>query len=149
MHAWHAVPSCKWNKIKTNSNEDMKNFLWALHRLFPSASANSPAKPAGSDTLSRTGLMQRSQRKFYNYPLIGVSFYFVPFTRRLRVPRMHILLWTNKHYVACADLHRVKKKRKELAIYATLDHIQKNCYTSITDGEKLKNSFIFPSLTTV
>ena len=33
-----------------------------------------------------------------------------------------------------------KEKWKALAIYATLDHIQKNCYTSITDGEKLKNS---------
>ena len=36
-----------------------------------------------------------------------------------------------------------KEKWKALAIYATLDNIQKNCYTSITDGEKLKNSFIF------
>ena len=37
------------------NKEDMKNFLRPLHRLFPSASANSPAKTAGSDTLSRTG----------------------------------------------------------------------------------------------
>ena len=58
-------------------------------------------------------------------------------------------LMQNNCYIACADLHREKKKLKELAIYATLDNIQKNCYTSITDGEKLKNSFIFPSLTTV
>ena len=36
-----------------------------------------------------------------------------------------------------------KQKRRNLTIYATLDNIQKNCYTSITDGEKLKNSFIF------
>ena len=68
--------------------------------------------------------MQRSQRKFYNYPLVGVSFYFVPFTRRLRVPRMHILLWTNKHYVACADLHREKKNRK-VQIY------NRNCFAFI------------------
>ena len=57
-----------------NYKKNMKNFLCLLRRLFPTAPANSPAKPAGSDTLSRTGWMQRSQRKFYNYPL-GVIFY--------------------------------------------------------------------------
>ena len=37
----------------------------------------------------------------------------------------HACIQSLKHFVACADLHREKKKRKELAIYATFDYIQK------------------------
>ena len=35
-----------------------------------------------------------------------------------------------------------KEKANGIGYLRTLDHLKKNCYTSITDGEKLKNSFI-------
>ena len=54
------------------------DFLSSLRRLSPTAPANSPAKPAGSNTLSRTGWMQQSQRKFYNYPLLELVFILFP-----------------------------------------------------------------------
>ena len=38
-----------------NYKKNMKNFLCLLRRLFPTAPANSPAKPAGSNTLPRSG----------------------------------------------------------------------------------------------
>ena len=38
-----------------NYKKNMKNFLCLLRRLFPTAPANSPAKPAGSNTLPQAG----------------------------------------------------------------------------------------------
>ena len=46
---------CVKRQTETNSNKDMKNFLCPLHRLSPTASANSAAKTAASDTLTRSG----------------------------------------------------------------------------------------------
>ena len=50
---------------------------------------------------------------------------------------MHILHPDNRRFVACADLHREKTKRKALAIYATLEREKKNGYTIASDGENL------------
>ena len=70
---------------------DMKNFLCPLRRLSPTAPANSAAKTAASDTLTRSGQTQQPRRKFSNDPLFGVIFSFVLFTlRRHYMPRMHI-----------------------------------------------------------
>jgi hypothetical protein len=70
---------------------DMKNFLCPLRRLSPTAPANSAAKTAASDTLTRSGQTQQPRRKFSNDPLFGVIFSFVLFTlRRHYMPRVHI-----------------------------------------------------------
>ena len=70
---------------------DMKNFLCPLRRLSPTAPANSAAKTAASDTLTRSGQPQQPRRKFSNDPLFGVIFSFVLFTlRRHYMPRVHI-----------------------------------------------------------
>ena len=66
-------------QTENNSNMDMKNFLCPLHRLSPTASANSAAKAAASDTLTRSGQTQQPRRKFSNDPLFGVIFSFVLF----------------------------------------------------------------------
>jgi hypothetical protein len=42
-------------QTENNSNMDMKNFLCPLRRLSPTAPANSAAKTAASDTLTRSG----------------------------------------------------------------------------------------------
>ena len=42
-------------QTENNSNMDMKNFLCPLRRLSPTAPANSAAKTADSDTLTRSG----------------------------------------------------------------------------------------------
>ncbi len=69
----------------------MKNFLCPLRRLSPTAPANSAAKTAASDTLTRSGQTQQPRRKFSNDPLFGVIFSFVLFTlRRHYMPRVHI-----------------------------------------------------------
>ena len=70
---------------------DMKNFLCPSRRLSPTAPANSAAKTAASDTLTRSGQTQQPRRKFSNDPLFGVIFSFVLFTlRRHYMPRVHI-----------------------------------------------------------
>ena len=70
---------------------DMKNFLCPLRRLSPTAPANSAAKTAASDTLTRSGQTQQPRRKFSNDPLFGVIFRFVLFTLRCHyMPRVHI-----------------------------------------------------------
>ena len=73
-----------------NYKKNMKNFLCLLRRLFPTAPANSPAKPAGSNTLPRSGYA-RSDNGNPSIALHWSFFIFVPFTRRHRVPRMHII----------------------------------------------------------
>ena len=66
-------------QTENNSNMDMKNFLCPLRRLSPTAPANSAAKTAASDTLTRSGQTQQPRRKFSNDPLFGVIFSFVLF----------------------------------------------------------------------
>ena len=63
-------------QTENNSNMDMKNFLCPLRRLSPTAPANSAAKTAASDTLTRSGQTQQPRRKFSNDPLFGVIFSF-------------------------------------------------------------------------
>ena len=55
----------------------------------------------------------------------------------------HACIQSLKHFVACADLHREKKKRKELAIYATLDYIQKELLHCC---QRRKNETVFEFL---
>ena len=50
---------------------------------------------------------------------------------------MHVLPSIISVVLHAQDLHREKKKRKELAIYATFDYIKKNGYTVASDGENL------------
>ena len=46
---------------------DMKNFLCPLHRLSPTASANSAAKAAASDTLTEAGYAHFGNE---NHPIV-------------------------------------------------------------------------------
>ena len=86
-----------------NYKKNMKNFLCLLRRLFPTAPANSPAKPAGSNTLPRSGYAC-SDNGNPSIALHWSFFIFVPFTRRHRVPRAHIN--SNKfNAVLCTLIH--------------------------------------------
>ena len=74
------------------TNAGTTDFLSSLRRLSPTAPANSPtAKTAvGSNTLPRSGYA-RSDNGNPSIALHWSFFIFVPFTRRHRVPRMHII----------------------------------------------------------
>jgi len=80
-----------WGKEQNdakNFNAGTNDFLSALRRLSPTASVNSAAKAAASDTLTRSGYA-RSDNENQSIALHW-SFYiiFVPFTRRRCVPHV-------------------------------------------------------------
>ena len=103
---------------------DTNNFLFALRRLSPPPPANSPTAETavGSDTLTEAGYARCGDE---NQPTV-LSWILLSDLPILRDgTACHACIQSLKHFVACADLHREKKKRKELAIYATFDCIQK------------------------
>ena len=92
-------------QTENNSNMDMKNFLCPLRRLSPTAPANSPtAKTAvGSDTLTRSGYARSDhENQSTALPWSFDSSLFYLHSGDV-VPRMHIILYKNRCYVACAD----------------------------------------------
>ena len=122
---------------------------WFSTSAAPLISASSRELARRNCVLRHThggGLCSLRWRKSTYRLVLDFAFRFAHFTWWHRVPRMHPIFET---FCRMRRFTQRKEKWKALAIYATLDNIQKNCYTSITDGEKLKNSFIFPSLTTV
>ena len=88
-------------QTENNSNMDMKNFLCPLHRLSPTASANSAAKTAASDTLTRSGYARSDhENQSTALPWSFDSSLFYLHSGDV-VPRMHIILYKNRCYVAC------------------------------------------------
>ena len=82
---------------------DTDNFLFPLRRLSPPPPANSPpAKPAvGSDTLTRSGYARfdhENQSTALPWRFDSSLFYLHSGDV---VPRMHIILYKNRCYVAC------------------------------------------------
>ena len=121
-HALHTVPSSKWSKSEAEIQTDTDDFLPPLRRLSPPPPANSHAETACSDTLTEAGYARCGNE---NQPTV-LSWILLSDLPILRDgTACHACIQSLKHFVACADLHREKKKRKELAIYATFDCIQK------------------------
>jgi hypothetical protein len=84
-----------------NSNAGTNDFLSALRRLSPTASANSAAETAASNTLTRSGYARFDNENQSTALHWSFCIIFVPFTRRRCVP--HVQLLYKKHCVAHAE----------------------------------------------
>ena len=131
---------CVKGKSEAEIQTDTDDFLPPLRRLSPPPPANSHAKTACSDTLTEAGYARCGDE---NQPTV-LSWILLSDLPVLRDgTACHACIQSLKHFVACADLHREKKKRKELAIYATFDYIQKELLYCC---QRRKNETVFEFL---
>ena len=83
-------------------------------------------------------------------PCLGVYAHILFYLRRGTAYHACIHFFELINTMLHAQIYTEKRKSERHWLFTPpLTIYKKNCYRSITDGEKLKNSFIFPSLTTV